>query len=435
MKANVKKFYIQLPEAVETIINKIYEAGHTAYVVGGCVRDTLRQMKPHDWDICTSMKPEETKALFSDDYKVTSHGENFGTIGVVFDGVMYEVTTYRMDGKYSNNRQPDDVVFTDDINLDLVRRDFTINAMAYSPVDGFVDPYGGKRDIKKKLIRCVGNPEERFEEDALRIIRAVRFANNLDFWIEPSTYETLCAKRDLLKNIAVERIHDELVKTLNGFITKKDELLYVLEPIIPEFKDGGYSYLRINEGLKRISRDKLMLHSKLAILFNFKDPQKTKAVLKRLKFSNKDIKAVDWIVNSVQTIWDYNANPNPKYYVRQLLSETDSQEMVYQLATSIYCMSQVETDAALFMAFAGCIVEHLLGEMNNPHTIDALAVSGEELKEKGFEGEQIGNALKYLLNCVMYDDTPNEKDVLLELIDTVVESVGIEAFDTVTQVV
>ena len=175
---------INIPSDVNFIIRTLQDAGYEAYAVGGCVRDSVLGREPNDWDITTSAKPEEVKKLF----KVTiDTGIQHGTVTVLIKGTGYEVTTYRIDGEYTDHRRPDEVTFTSKLSEDLLRRDFTINAMAYNNVSGLVDLYGGVEDLEKGIIRCVGNPDDRFDEDALRIMRAVRFAAQLGFEIDPGT--------------------------------------------------------------------------------------------------------------------------------------------------------------------------------------------------------------------------------------------------------
>lgn len=200
-----------LPKNVSYIISKLEQAGFEAYAVGGCVRDTLLERKPQDWDITTSAKPLQIKELFK---KTIDTGIQHGTVTVMLDHVGYEVTTYRIDGEYEDNRHPKKVEFTDNLKLDLERRDFTINAMAYNDNRGLVDEFGGIKDLKDGIIRCVGDAGQRFDEDALRMLRAVRFAGQLGFAIEEKTREAIVERADHLKNISAERIRVELTKLL-----------------------------------------------------------------------------------------------------------------------------------------------------------------------------------------------------------------------------
>ena len=211
---------INTPKEVNTIIQKLNNSGFEAFIVGGCVRDCIMGNAPHDWDICTSAKPDQTQACFCD-YKTIDVGKKHGTIGVVMHGGIYEITTYRVDGEYEDNRHPQSVEFTSNINDDLSRRDFTVNAMAYNEKDGFVDSFGGREDIANKLIKCVGNPTDRFNEDSLRILRGLRFASRFDFEIEANTAKAIHDCKSLLHNVANERIREELIGILCGKSAEK----------------------------------------------------------------------------------------------------------------------------------------------------------------------------------------------------------------------
>ncbi|NLP49023.1 MAG: HD domain-containing protein [Clostridiales bacterium] len=226
---------INLPKEVKKAIALLEAKGFVAYVVGGCVRDSVMGKEPADWDITTSAKPEQTAQSFKD-YRTIETGIKHGTLTVLIDQMPLEITTFRIDGRYSDQRRPDSVSFTQDLKLDLSRRDFTVNALAYSPRTGLVDEFDGLGDIKNKVIRCVGQPDARFQEDALRILRALRFASVLDFEIEKSTAQSLFKNRALLDKISAERIQIELIKLLAGPAVERVLLYFrqVLFQIIPE---------------------------------------------------------------------------------------------------------------------------------------------------------------------------------------------------------
>lgn len=195
----------------------IKEYGATNYVVGGCVRDSILGREPHDWDICTSMLPGELLVVFEEKgYRVIPTGLQHGTITVHLNGSNYEITTFRRDGEYSDGRHPDTVEFTSDLIYDLERRDFTINAMAYNPEEGLVDPFNGCRDIQNRIIRCVGNPDDRFQEDGLRILRALRFSCQLNFVIDETTGRAMLDNKELISNVSMERINTEFIKIINA---------------------------------------------------------------------------------------------------------------------------------------------------------------------------------------------------------------------------
>lgn len=200
---------IRLPRDAAWLLQTLRGAGYSAYVVGGCVRDSLLGRQPGDWDLCTSARPEQMRALFQDRQLILT-GEKHGTVGVVLHGKPYEITTYRQDGDYHDHRHPDKVCFVEELAQDLARRDFTINAMAYAPGEGVIDLYGGRQDLKAGIVRCVGKPADRFAEDALRILRALRFAARLGFVLEPETAAAAQAASQTLQTVSAERLYAEL---------------------------------------------------------------------------------------------------------------------------------------------------------------------------------------------------------------------------------
>ena len=228
---------MDMPKNVDIAINLLQSAGFEAYAVGGCVRDSLLGKTPNDWDITTSAKPEDMKSVFADFHCIDT-GIKHGTVTVVIDGEPLEITTFRLDGEYEDNRHPKSVTFTSDLGADLGRRDFTVNAMAYSKMTGTVDLFGGQNDLKNKIIRCVGDPDRRFNEDALRILRALRFASALDFEIEEKTAQSLLKNCALLGNISEERIAKELLKLVCGKGAKRilTDFAPVLFEILPELQ-------------------------------------------------------------------------------------------------------------------------------------------------------------------------------------------------------
>ena len=200
---------IRLPRDAYRLLQTLRAAGHSAYVVGGCVRDSLLGRLPGDWDICTSARPDQLRAIFHDQRLILT-GEKHGTVAVILHGKPYEITTYRLDGSYRDHRHPDSVQFVDDLAADLARRDFTINAMAYAPGEGIIDLYGGRSDLAAGIVRCVGTPADRFAEDALRILRALRFTAKLGFTLEPATAAAALSARDTLRTVSAERLYTEL---------------------------------------------------------------------------------------------------------------------------------------------------------------------------------------------------------------------------------
>ena len=229
------KFEINLPDEVQEIMSVIREYGATSYVVGGCVRDSILDREPHDWDICTPALPSELLVEFEErGYRVIPTGLQHGTITVHLNGSNYEITTFRRDGEYSDGRHPDSVKFTSDLIYDLERRDFTMNAIAYNPEEGLIDPYCGYEDIQDRRIRCVGNPNDRFQEDGLRILRALRFALQLNFFIDGLTEKSMVDNKELINNISIERINAEFIKMIDAEYISSF-MLYSYNRIISEF--------------------------------------------------------------------------------------------------------------------------------------------------------------------------------------------------------
>ena len=322
---------MRIPNDVKVILNKLNKSGYEAYVVGGCVRDSLIGKKPKDWDICTNAKPEETMEVFKG-FHIIPTGLQHGTITVMLNGEGYEITTQRVDGDYSDGRHPDAVSFTSSLAEDLARRDFTFNAMAYSEEEGIVDLYGGVEDLKYKRLKCVGNPIERFNEDALRIMRAIRFSSVLGTKIEENTHNAMVELYKNLDKIAKERINVEFSKMLCGktpmFLLS--EYHFIFSYIIPEIKpmigfkqNNPYHWLDVwNHSLHVLFEVKEKdLPLRLAALFHDigkpscyvegedgvghfyghadKSVEITEGVLKRLKYSNE-------IIDEVLTLVKYH---------------------------------------------------------------------------------------------------------------------------------
>ena len=229
---------MEIPKQIEEVLEKLEKAGFEAYIVGGCVRDGIMGKTAHDYDITTSAEPRETERVFSD-CRVVETGIKHGTVTVLFKGMSVEITTFRVDGDYSDGRHPSEVSFSRNLEDDLARRDFTMNAIAYSPRRGIIDIYGGEADIKARVIRCVGEPEKRFSEDALRVMRALRFSSVLGFDIEEDTKSAIFLKKETLAKVSKERIFSELKQLLCGGNVKKVLLEYreVFAEIIPEIQE------------------------------------------------------------------------------------------------------------------------------------------------------------------------------------------------------
>ena len=259
---------IKLPKNVRFIIEEIYKSGYEAFIVGGCVRDSILGLEPNDYDITTSAAPNEILNIFKS-FKTINNGIKHGTVGVIIDKEIYEITTYRLDGEYENNRRPKNVCFTSNLIEDLKRRDFTINAIAYNDKIGIVDKFGGIKDIKNKIVKTVGNADDRFNEDGLRLIRAIRFSSKLNFKIEDVTLNSIYKNTHVVKNISKERITDEFSKIILGNNPQDIVLLYktgIFEAIgiISDINDNEYK--KLEQDLKILQSIPSNLIDKLSML-------------------------------------------------------------------------------------------------------------------------------------------------------------------------
>ena len=438
---------IQMPEKVKYIIETIQAAGFEAYAVGGCVRDSILGRTPDDWDITTSAKPEQVKSLFR---RTIDTGLQHGTVTVMLEKEGFEVTTYRIDGKYEDGRHPTEVTFTACLEEDLKRRDFTINAMAYNEQEGLVDIFGGMEDIGRKMIRCVGNPEARFGEDALRIMRAVRFSAQLGYKIEEETERAIVRLAHTLTQISAERIQVELVKLLVSPNPDYIEAAYktgITKVILPELDKAMeceqntvhhcYTVGRhIVETLKQVPADKvyrlgMLLHDigkpeRKTTDENGKDhfhghagkgEEMAKVILRRLKFDNDTIYKVSKIVK----YHDYGIGVLPtKKSVRKAIHKIGGDIYPYLFAVrkaDILAQSEYEREAKLYrLALDQQFYEEILRDEECTSLKD-LAVTGKDLIEAGVQpGPQLGEILERLLEEVLEDPSKNTKESLLALI-------------------
>ena len=434
---------IVLPKNVKLIIDILNKNNFEAFIVGGCVRDSIIGLTPHDWDICTNAKPEEIKKCFAN-FNTFDSGIKHGTISIVIDSEVYEVTTYRIDGTYSDNRRPDSVTFTSDIANDLARRDFTINAMAYNEQCGLIDPYGGRNDLSDKIIRCVGHPDFRFNEDALRIIRALRFASVYDFVIENETSKSICKNADLLKNIAVERISVEFNKLLCG--NGAEEILNnyrdVIAVFIPEIKpmfDYSQHTKHHNRDLWRHttysvkSIDKMPLLRMSMLLHDIGKPKACKRdedgtchfkghpkysaemaeiILRRLKYPT------DFIETCVTLIKYHDVRfCGSKRQLRHVMSAIGDKNVELLLKiqrADIMAQSDYKHKEKLEKLDLACEVYEKILADKDCFTLKQLKINGNDIKKLGVtEGVKIGKILKMLLSLVIEDKLENKKSALL----------------------
>ncbi|MGI6608347.1 MAG: CCA tRNA nucleotidyltransferase [Erysipelotrichaceae bacterium] len=392
-------------EKVDYIIRKLNDHGFEANIVGGCVRDILLMHHPSDIDINTDATPSQVTEVFKD-HKIFKTGLKHGTVSLLLDGESFEITTYRIDGKYSDYRHPETVEFSSDIKNDLSRRDFTINALAYNSKDGLIDFYNGYDDLNNKIIRCVGNPYTRFKEDALRILRAIRFASTLGFRIEEETQKAIFETKDLLLNISVERIYIELIKILTGKYVSEALLPYkeIIEIIIPEYKDvARYKYV---ESLNYLSREK---EDKSIILTLFILPlENYKNILTRLKVDNKTFNEVSFLIDHY-----YYFIEADKTATRFNLKEM-GQEMFIKLLKVQYFSEHIDKSY-----YNLCISAfEYIDENKLPYQLKDLAVDGNDISKFGFKGKEIAVQLDKILSLIIKNKLNNTKDNIYKYLET-----------------
>lgn len=414
---------MKLPNNVQYILEKFNSNGFEAFIVGGCVRDSLLNKKPQDYDITTNAFPEKIEELFN---KTIPTGIKHGTVTVLIHKIPYEVTTYRVDGEYLNNRKPKDVKFVSNIEEDLSRRDFTINAMAYSPYLGFKDCFNGKEDLKNKLIRCVGDPDKRFSEDALRMLRAIRFSCQLNFKIEKLTAESIRKNFKLIKNISMERIQSEFTKIILS--NDPDKGLMLLRKLgfsdflIEEFKSlkliNCYDvYDDIHDTYGLINSLPKKLHVRLAGLFykvfNSENAvEKCRTILKKLKYDNNTINDTCNLVENINSI---SCNMTRKKL--KLLINSVGTENIFDLLDlqKSYLSYMDEYDTECIDILKNRVSDILASK--EPIFIKDLAITGNDLiTELNFKpGKNIGVILNFLLENVMQTPELNNKEDLLNL--------------------
>lgn len=444
-----------IPDKVQYILDTLTSNGFEAYTVGGCVRDMVLGRNPEDWDVTTSAKPNEVKGIFK---RTVDTGIQHGTVTVLLDKDHYEVTTYRLDGIYEDNRHPSEVSFTSNLEEDLKRRDFTINAMAYNPKDGIIDLFGGMDDLKKRLITCVGDARERFDEDALRILRAVRFSAQLDFHIEDSTKVAIKKKAYLLKNISAERIRMELTKILVSDHPDRLRDLYELgitKVVLAEFdkmmvtpqKNIHHAYSvgehtiravcavggkikenRFSVQERSILRWTMLLHDieKPGTISLGKDGQNhfyghqekgaktARRILKDLKFDNETLEAVVHLVR-----WHDYGFPLTPVGIRKTSAKIGKEymELFFEVkfADTTGKNPNILSDKFKQINQAKLLYKDMI-DKNECVSLKELNVSGKDLIAAGFKsGKKMGETLNKLLNAVLEDPSLNNKETLIKL--------------------
>ncbi len=435
---------MKLPKPVNQIIRSLQTAGHDAYAVGGCVRDALLGRVPQDWDITTSATPEVVKSLFS---HTIDTGIMHGTVTVMHDHVGYEVTTYRIDGEYSDGRHPNEVTFTDNLLEDLKRRDFTINAMAYNDERGLVDAFEGEKDLSRGIIRCVGDARERFSEDALRMLRAVRFAAQLDFAVEERTAQAVRELSGTLEKVSAERIQAELVKILIS--DHPEELKQAWElgltaVFLPEFdcmmkapQNNKHHCYSVGEhtlhSLPEVPKDKvlrltMLLHDVAKPACTSEDengsqhfyghPERSadmaRQILRRLKFDNDTTAKVCALVR-----FHDERPPLQERALRRFVSRVGQEQipdlLAVKRADTLAQSSYHRQEKLEYVSELARMYTQFLEDQQCLRKQD-LAVGGKDLIALGIEpGPQIGAALDALLERVLDDPALNTKEKLLAL--------------------
>ena len=391
-------FKMQLPREVLFIIDKMNKGGYFAHAVGGSVRDSLIGRELGDFDITTSALPMEIKEIFKD-YRTVDTGIKHGTVTLILDGVSYEITTYRIDGDYKDNRHPDSVTFTTDLCEDLARRDFTVNAMAYDPVCGLVDPFGGRDDAKAKIIRAVGDPYHRFDEDALRILRALRFASVLGFKIEEETAKAARELSGRLVSISKERIYNEFKKLIMG--ESATEVISDYADIISVALDGFAI-----DGLPDKDRfDKADYLTRLAAIFNMNATDSVSCADSVLTSLKTDKFTRTHIISVLKAYKEASLNTEKEALLLLAKHGKEATEGALKLGLLEGGFSDKECDT-LYLAL----------NSGTPYTVSGLAVRGGDLSAIGIMGERIGETLNSLVLAVINGDVENEKDALLEFI-------------------
>ena len=421
---------IKIPDKVKFIIDTFYENNYEAFMVGGCIRDSLLSKEPKDYDITTSALPNITESLFE---KTIPTGIKHGTITVLLDKEPFEVTTYRVEGEYKDNRRPDEISFVTNIKDDLSRRDFTINAFAYNSKEGLKDYFNGLEDLENKIIRTIGDNDKRFNEDALRMMRAIRFASQLDFNIEKSTLDAIKQNKKLLQNISAERIRDELCKLLLSDNPRKGLNLLkdcgVLDIIIPELKlliefDKNLFEHTLNV-VENTPNDLILRLS--ALFHNVGKPNQdncediARKILNRLRFDNKIIKTICTIIKEYTNVLDSITDIK----IKKLINRT-SKENIYKLLEfeKAHILSLKNSDIELNkLKYIKNKIDDILNS-NTPLSIKDLKIDGKILADKLNlkPGKVIGETLNYLLELILNNPNLNDEKILLEKAKNFIEN-------------
>lgn len=413
---------ITVPSYALDVLHQLTHYGYKAYVVGGCVRDSLLGREPADWDVCTSATPEEMLAVFRK-FRVFKTGLKHGTITVRSRGKSIEVTTFRTDGAYTDNRHPDAVTFVSRVEDDLARRDFTINAMAYHPEEGLVDAFGGQEDLAARTLRCVGEPDRRFQEDGLRILRALRFAARFELSIERETAYSIHRNRYLLENISAERVFKELqgiltAKGVGDMLTAFPDVFSViipeLAPTIGLVRDGEEVWAHTTRAVcaappEFALRVALLLHELANHASSADAATLAERVLTHLKSDNATLRLVTTLVRELDT-----PLPTTRPDMRRLIGRLGIEKTLRALFTAKQAHLRASGKPEDELRRALLLADTLL-EGPAAYTIADLALTGNDLIAMGMRpGPQLGRVLAALLREVQDEQVANERDALAE---------------------
>ncbi len=404
------QFVISLPPEVSCIIGFLRESGYKAYAVGGCVRDSVMGLQPKDWDIATDAKPPAIKALFE---RTIDTGISHGTVTIVLNNKFYETTTFRIDGEYKDYRRPEEVYFTTALEEDLSRRDFTINAMAYSSEEGLIDPYDGVKDLNSRVIRCVGRPDIRFTEDALRMLRAVRFSAQLSFDIEAATIKAISDNCQLIRKISHERIRDELNKLMISASEYSLNALWqtgLLNQIIPEL-DMNYT-TKASIAVSNADADLLI---RWAVLLYPLEAATVHVVLSRLR-QDKKLAALVFKLLQYSRIEIAPAAISVRKAVARIGKELFPSWLKVKKGKMLCGCEHENENSLLKLQIIEDIFNAILSE-DHCTSLDELSVNGHDLIALGImPGRALGHTLDKLLALVLEDPSLNTKSKLLQII-------------------
>lgn len=389
---------MELPSYVKTAIEYLNRNGYECYVVGGAVRSTLLHEEIHDYDLTTNALPEETEAVFRD-FPVIRTGMKHGTLTVVIDGEMLEITTYRKDSGYKDHRHPDSVAFSSSLKEDCARRDFTINALCYHPEEGILDFFGGQEDIRKQIIRCIGDPEQRLNEDALRILRAVRFAARLGFTVDPLTKAALLKKKETLRYVSEERIRSETDRFLAGkgcpdLFTEYIDIFAVFLPELNSLSETEKEEIR--EAFRKAPDNSEI---RLAVLFSSRVFPDAEEVMRRLTYPNHAIRRIKSLL-SVKDM-PFDTETDIRYIINRLIPEFDCYTDYMKAVRKDFPAERVREMHDAVIRNGDCCF------------LSDLAVNGKDMLALGLKGKEISDALQKSLSAVIEKRIPNNKEEII----------------------